>query len=77
MKSTSARFLTNCRDGGNNFAQLKFIQNSCFSGRIQTDHKDPHFLFAEKIFEHAHEKTHGVGLAIVECVKVSFLEKMF
>ena len=36
--------LTDCGDGGNNFTELKLVENSGLSGSVQTDHQDTHLL---------------------------------
>lgn len=36
--------LTDGRDGGNNFTELKLVQDGGLSGSVQTDHQDTHFL---------------------------------
>jgi len=39
---------TNSRDCGHDFAQFQLVENCGFTGGIQTDHQNSHFLLAEK-----------------------------
>lgn len=53
--------LTNGRNGGHNFTKLKLVEDGCFTGSIQTDHQDAHFLLAKKAREElGNIQTHSV-----------------
>ena len=47
--------LTDGGDGGHYFSQLELVQDGCLARRVQTHHKDPHFLLSEEITEDSTE----------------------
>ena len=55
--------LTNGRNGGDNFAQLELIQDGGFTGGVETNHQNAHFLLAKELREKSGEaQTHGEWL---------------
>ena len=57
--------LTDGGDGGHYFSQLELVQDGCLARRVQTHHKDPHFLLAHEISEDAEEVSHIARLDTV------------
>jgi hypothetical protein len=39
---------TDCRDGGDDFAQFELVQNGRLTGGVESDHEDAHLLFAKE-----------------------------
>merc|ERR1719379_1105607 len=48
-------------DRGHHLPELQFVQDRCLPGRIEADHEDSHFLFAEHALPDTREgETHGL-----------------
>ena len=54
---------TDCGNGGDDFTELQFVQDGCFTGRIESDHENSHlFLSPYSVKELGNADTHfGVG----------------
>lgn len=69
------KLCTDSRDGGDDFTKLQLVQNSGFTGGIETDHENSHLLLPPQLVENLRKgETHDCdwrrrGLTNVEYVK--------
>lgn len=47
----SVSLCTDGGDGGDDLAQLEFVENGGFPGCVQAHHQDPHLLLPEEAFK--------------------------
>jgi hypothetical protein len=50
------RGLTDGGDGGHDLAELELVEDGSFTGGVETDHEDPHFLLGEQPAEELPER---------------------
>ena len=53
--------LTDCRDGGNDFAEFQLVQDSSFSGSVETDHQDSHLSLSPELIEQLRKGETHIG----------------
>lgn len=51
LSTVSASSSTDRGDGGDDLAQLEFVQNGGLSGGVQAHHQDPHLLLPKQTFK--------------------------
>ena len=52
---------TDCRDGGNDFAEFQLVQDGSFSGSVETDHQDSHLPPSPELIEQLRKGETHVG----------------